>query len=173
MKKLLFVFAIVSLALFLFSFRTITAEEAFGGNKQATKALVMQASWKPGTTQVPPSPNWTLVQFGDSEWVDTGPEEIVSPASAACLFCHDHSFQNLAKRTVNYKDRWGDPVNPHVYVDETKGDPHNARLVVPDCLRCHQQHTLPSPTSAMPTVRLNYCYSCHHEESFEACTDCH
>jgi len=172
MKKLLFVFAIVFVALFLFSFRTITAEEASGGSKQTTKTLVMQASWKPGVAQVPSNPNWTLVQFGDLGLFDTGPVEIVSPASATCLLCHEHTYENLAKRTVNYKDRWGDPVNPHVYVDETKGNPHNA-LVVPDCLRCHQQHTLPTPTSAMPTVRLNYCYSCHHEESFEACSDCH
>jgi predicted CXXCH cytochrome family protein len=172
MKKLLCVFAVVFVALFLFSFRTITAQEAAGGSKQTNKTLVMQASWKPGVSQLPSGPNWTLIQFGDVE-VQAGPDEVVSPASTACLFCHDFTFENLAKRTVNYRDRWGDQVNPHMYVDEVRANPHHARLIVPDCLKCHAEHALPAPTAAITRARLNYCYSCHHEESFEACSDCH
>ena len=175
MKKILCLTGLIAAGLLIFAFNISAEQPSAGESKQAGKTLIMQASWKPGVSNNSRSfgPQWQLIQFGD-EFEAVENNEVVTPKSAECLFCHDFYYSELSKRTANWKDKWGDTVNPHLYVDENKADPHNADPIVPDCLRCHrEEHALPSPTGPMAAARLNYCYSCHHEESFEACSDCH
>ena len=180
MKKLVFICGIIAAGLVLFAFKTSAYQPAAVEKKEGVKTIVMQPSWKPGfSLQVAPSgPQWTLVQLGGD--TDEDPDEIVSPASQACLICHEFTFQNLSYLTVDYVDGWGQPVNPHVYVDTNRGmthanNAHNGKLIVPDCTRCHVAHSMPAPTAAQLAVKgkLTFCYSCHHEENWEACSDCH
>lgn len=135
----------------------------------------MQASWKPGAAGNSSSSSawqWQTIQFGD-DFVPVENDEVVTDKSAECLFCHEFQFSELAKLTADWADPWGDPVNPHTYVDEDKADPHHGDKIVPDCLKCHKEHELPAPTSKVADAKLNYCYSCHHEQTFEVCSDCH
>ena len=175
MKKLLCIAGIMAAGLILFAFSAAAEQPGNNGNNQTSKTLIMQASWRPGNSGNSSSiaPQWQLIQFGD-DFVAEENNEVVTAKSGECLFCHNFFYSEVAKLTADYKDRWGDSVNPHVYVDEQKADPHNAGQIVPDCLKCHREHALPAPTEAVfkPT-RLNYCYSCHHEETFEACSNCH
>jgi hypothetical protein len=93
-------------------------------------------------------------------------------ASLACLRCHGPSFADLAAKTAAYIDHWGTNVNPHVYVEVNKANPHDS-TVITSCLACHEQHALPLPTAAGKTATLQYCYSCHHTEDMVACGVCH
>ena len=185
MKKLVFICGVIAVGLTLFAFRT-SAVQPTAGEIEGIKTIVMQASWKPGFSfQAPSGPQWTLVQLGEIQ-VQAGQGEIVSAAGQACLVCHEDTYAELSKLTVNYVDNWGEKVNPHMYVDNTRGmshanNAHNGRLIVPECIRCHTTaHSMPAPTAAQRTVRkggqvtirLNYCYSCHHDQSWEACSSC-
>ncbi|MCL2879879.1 MAG: cytochrome c3 family protein [Treponema sp.] len=177
MKKFFCLTGLIAAVLLIFVYNIGAEQPAPDASKQASKTLILQASWKPGVSDKSQSfgPQWQMIQFGD-DFVPTEPEgsdEIVTPKSAECLFCHGGSFAELAKTTVDYVDEWGDPVNPHTYVDENKANPHQADKVVPDCLKCHKEHDLPQPTTPMAPVKLSYCFSCHHQETFEVCSDCH
>jgi len=174
MKKLLFVMGLVAAGLILFLFNIGAEQPRFDTDNQEGKYLMMQASWRPSLydNSLMAIPDWQLIQFGD-EFEEVVNDEIVTPKGAECLFCHHFMYSELSKRTVNYVDKWGENVNPHMYVDEAKADPHHAGKVVPDCLRCHKEHAIPEPTAPVAKSSLNYCYSCHHDESFEACSVCH
>jgi hypothetical protein len=92
--------------------------------------------------------------------------------SAACLLCHGPTFEDLAAKTADFIDPWGENVNPHVYVEMTKSNPHESTVIV-SCLQCHEQHALPLPSGAVRAASLRYCYSCHHTEDLVACNTCH
>lgn len=92
--------------------------------------------------------------------------ETDDPASMECLKCHG-PFAKLAARTEDFLTEWDEKVNPHIYV------PHDKKTIV-DCLDCHAAHPVPVTSGMKVTqAKLQYCYSCHHTESFESCTDCH
>lgn len=174
MKKFFLLTALIAAGLALFSVGAAAEQRMPGVNTQTAKTLVMRASWKPGSGDRAraDSQSWKLIQFGnDFEAVEN--DEIVTPKGAECLFCHEFTYAALAGLTVDYVDRWGANVNPHIYVDEQKANPHQGDKVVPDCLKCHEEHALPTPASAPARPELGYCYACHHDETFEACDTCH
>ena len=176
MKKLLFVLGIVVIGLTFFTIRSDAGQQVSDENQQVIRTLVMQSSWNPGSFVQEPSfvSGGDILQFGRVIEVQSS-GEVVSAQSANCLMCHYLSYAELSKHTVDYRDRWGEKVNPHIYVDEARSNPHHERSIVPDCLRCHREHSDPWPTDAERLIkpRLDYCYSCHHEQTFEACSDCH
>jgi hypothetical protein len=89
--------------------------------------------------------------------------ETDDPVAAECLKCHG-PFAELAKRTADYVTEWDEHANPHVYV------PHDSKTIV-TCTDCHEAHPLPV-VSGMQVAKANvqYCYSCHHAETFQACS---
>lgn len=99
-----------------------------------------------------------------------------APDPQACLACHGGSLEALADKTKDYKDEWGDPVNPHVYIDRDAADPHHGKKVLPDCTKCHEAHPIPpQPGMKVKEADVSYCFGCHHMETFEPCgkAGCH
>lgn len=95
-------------------------------------------------------------------------------ATEECLSCHG-PFEDLIEATKDYKDEWDTPVNPHIYVDATKGNPHDSKEV-PSCMKCHETHEVPPPADmVVKKANLKYCYNCHHDETFQPCSSegCH
>lgn len=95
--------------------------------------------------------------------------------TATCLACHGGSLEALAEKTKDYKDDWGDPVNPHVGVDKTLANPH-ASKTPPACTNCHEAHPVPpQPGMKVKKADVTWCYGCHHMETFEPCgqSGCH
>ena len=100
-------------------------------------------------------------------------EKAMSPEE--CLMCHGGSFEALRKQTENWKDDFGDKVQPHVWLDPNAANPH-ASKVLPVCTDCHKAHPVPPPKDYSPEkANLSLCYGCHHMENFQKCTDagCH
>jgi cytochrome c553 len=124
------------------------------------KVLILQASFSLDDNVSAPS--YSTANAADE----------LDAASTACLMCHGPGFEDLAAKTADYIDPWGENVNPHVYVDAAKANPHDSTLVI-SCMRCHEQHALPVPIEAVRTANLRYCYSCHHTEDLVACVSCH
>lgn len=94
----------------------------------------------------------------------------------ACLACHGGSLEALADKTKDYKDEWGDPVNPHVYIDRSAKNPHQGKKILPECTKCHEAHPVPpKPGMKVKTADVSYCFGCHHMETFEPCgqAGCH
>lgn len=88
------------------------------------------------------------------------------PVASACLKCHG-PFEALAEKTVDYVTEWDERANPHVVV------PHDSNKII-TCLDCHEAHELPVKAgTAFKKATVTACYSCHHAETFAACTDCH
>ncbi|MDL2306960.1 cytochrome c3 family protein [Desulfovibrio sp. OttesenSCG-928-C06] len=89
-----------------------------------------------------------------------------------CLSCHG-PFEDLMEATKDYQDEWGEKVNPHMYVDITQKNPHQSTKIVP-CIKCHEAHPVPPEGDmAIKKANLKYCYNCHHDETFELCSNCH
>lgn len=83
-----------------------------------------------------------------------------------CLACHG-DFKDIAAKSEEYVNEFGEKVNPHRYV------PHDSTKL-PECLSCHKQHEIPPKGKVEQTdMTMDYCYSCHHTQTFEKCTDCH
>jgi hypothetical protein len=88
------------------------------------------------------------------------------PTSAFCLGCHG-PFDALSKRSSEYVSEQGEKANPHLYI------PHDSKQIA-KCVDCHDTHPLPvTEPENIAKPGLQYCYSCHHEENFEPCAQCH
>lgn len=93
-------------------------------------------------------------------------EESAVKDATYCLKCHG-PFEKLAEKTKDYVTEFDEKVNPHRYV------PHNSTSIV-DCTECHQPHPIPfKATDDMPKPNVDYCYSCHHTQTFATCSECH
>jgi len=93
-----------------------------------------------------------------------------------CLMCHGGSFEALAAKTKDWKDEFGDQIQPHVYIDGKAAKAHEGRKVLPDCVGCHGKHPVPKPADyKMKEPTLSTCYGCHHTENFTRCSTsgCH
>ncbi|MCI5851798.1 MAG: cytochrome c3 family protein [Sutterellaceae bacterium] len=92
-----------------------------------------------------------------------------------CLQCHG-PYDKLREQTKDWKDEFGDKIQPHQYMDPTAGKPHEARKLPPDCKECHGIHSIPPKKGEkhkQPT--FSTCYGCHHMENFQKCSSsgCH
>lgn len=85
-----------------------------------------------------------------------------------CLACHGPYEELQAGTEDMIEDLEGVKANPHLYV------PHDSDKII-SCKNCHDVHELPVITAdEIPQANADYCYNaCHHEETFEPCTDCH
>jgi cytochrome c nitrite reductase small subunit len=96
------------------------------------------------------------------EAVPGEPVRALSVEKEFCFDCHlanEHtSYEQIVERTSDYVID-GQEINPH--------DPHGGPLETwqYECYRCHTMHE-ESPL-------INYCYGCHHEGTFESCSQCH
>jgi cytochrome c nitrite reductase small subunit len=85
-----------------------------------------------------------------------------------CLRCHG-TREQLVEATQDYVAADGTSVNPHARtVDWSNPEsPHESGTGTVECYRCHKMHQDVAP--------LEYCYGCHHERTFEKCSDsgCH
>ena len=98
--------------------------------------------------------------------------------SDRCITCHP--FDEIERATNDYVDPELGKVNPHMLVDEeTQSNPHESpNAVPPDCSTCHTtNHAVDDNGNAIGVELprgLTGCYtSCHHTQTFEACTQCH
>jgi predicted CXXCH cytochrome family protein len=161
MKSLVFCLAGILSAVFLMSCGGETAPRnnsaPYG---EPSRVLILQASFSLDNNV--PAPSYSAVNAADE--ADAG--------STACLMCHGPTFADLAALTADYIDPWGENVNPHVYIDTAKANPHDS-TVIASCTRCHEPHDLPFPAGAVKTATLRYCYNCHHTEDLVACVTCH
>ena len=105
---------------------------------------------------------------------------VAAPASAPaggqtptdCLHCHG-PFDKLIAATASYVAATGEKTSPHRYV------PHDSKLEkdIPACSQCHTAHPLsPLPAKGsidLSKVKVEWCFTCHHEKNFQSCKDCH
>jgi formate-dependent nitrite reductase cytochrome c552 subunit len=81
-----------------------------------------------------------------------------------CLDCHvpnEHtSYEEIIERTEDYtvNDEKVNPHDPHADLEEMDQDQF-------ECRYCHKIHK--------ESRGINYCYTCHHEGTFENCNVCH
>lgn len=109
----------------------------------------------------------SLIGFNGTATAEMTPDD--------CMACHGNDFEKLREATANWSNEWGDKIQPHVYLDPSAKKPHES-TVLPECVGCHSQHPIPVPKDYQhekPT--LESCYSCHHMENFQKCSDagCH
>jgi len=94
--------------------------------------------------------------------------------TAECLECHP--YEDVIAATAGYVTKWDEKVNPHMYVDLRKENPHQGEKVISPCAYCHDSHELPFD-GEVRRADLQYCYNpmCHHTEKFESCAgpNCH
>ncbi len=92
-------------------------------------------------------------------------------ASAACLSCHEGSFDKLAEKKASFKTESGLLVNPHQFIPHGEKKAEN----VPNCLDCHTSHPNPPKEKIdLAKVEVESCYvSCHHLRTFNKCVGCH
>lgn len=101
-------------------------------------------------------------------------EDATQTQAKQCLACHGGSLEALQAKTKDYKDEFGDPVQPHVYIDGKSSKPHQGAKVLPDCVGCHGKHPIPRPKDYQPKKpTFDSCYGCHHIEKFTKCSECH
>ncbi len=84
-----------------------------------------------------------------------------------CLACHG-PFDKLVAATSGYTWKSGEAQSPHRYV------PHDSKTIA-ECTNCHRPHPVPpsaSDITAMAKPNPQYCYECHHTQTF-ACGTCH
>lgn len=93
-----------------------------------------------------------------------------------CVSCHP--LDEVASASTEYLTESGETANPHRTVDADAPNPHEAtgNEKAIDCGKCHTAHE--SDTPAADDIELpqniNYCYvQCHHQRTFEECSDCH
>lgn len=92
-----------------------------------------------------------------------------------CLQCHG-PYDTLRAQTKDWKDEFGDQIQPHQYMDPDNAMPHEGKKLAPDCKACHGVHALPPKKGEKkkePT--FSSCYGCHHMENFQKCSSsgCH
>lgn len=103
-------------------------------------------------------------------------KEVKEVVTNECLSCHP--LDEVAVLSTDYLTESGETANPHRTVDEDAPNPHEAtgNEKVIDCGKCHIAHETDNPSVediALPD-NVNYCYTkCHHQRTFEACSDCH
>jgi hypothetical protein len=96
-----------------------------------------------------------------SEYDENAPKD-----AAYCLKCHG-PFEKLSERTQDYVTEFDENINPHIFV------PHKTTEIV-DCMQCHEPHPIPlQDVKDVTRPTLDFCYTCHHTQTFAACTDCH
>jgi len=107
-----------------------------------------------------------LLRYINSVQADTGAQ-----GPAACLACHGGSFEKLASQKPAYKASSGEIVNPHQYIPHNEKKPEN----VPNCTDCHSTHPIPPKEKIdLSKVNVDSCFlSCHHQQNFEPCNNCH
>jgi mono/diheme cytochrome c family protein len=101
-----------------------------------------------------------------------------APASGAavpkdvCLGCHG-PYDKLAGAPANYVASSEEKINPHAYVPHTSKE----AKAIPECTNCHKPHgASPKPEEivALPKPDVQWCYvTCHHQNTFERCKNCH
>ncbi len=97
-------------------------------------------------------------------------------AQEQCLMCHGGSFDALREKTKDWKDEFGDAVQPHQYVDDKTANPHQGAKTFMECTGCHEAHAIPPKPGEKPgQATFSSCYGCHHMENFQKCSDagCH
>lgn len=86
-----------------------------------------------------------------------------------CLRDGCHSLDDVAAETAGYLTEDGTEVNPHsITFLSSYGaaeSPHQAGGESVACADCHTMHR--------ESKGIEYCYSCHHTETFKVCYDCH
>jgi hypothetical protein len=96
-----------------------------------------------------------------SEYDENAPKD-----AAYCLKCHG-PFEKLSERTQDYVTEFDENINPHIFV------PHKTTEIV-DWMQCHEPHPIPlQDVKDVTRPTLDFCYTCHHTQTFAACTDCH
>lgn len=82
-----------------------------------------------------------------------------------CLRAGCHNRADIEQATANMVVD-GTAINPHTQtVNAASQNPHDGSGQKPACSECHSMHR--------PSKSLNYCYSCHHAQTFEVCETCH
>jgi hypothetical protein len=144
----------------------------FGGQANASNGynpVLVQAT--PSTTIAADATSAPSAEAGQAE---ASSAEAVSSATvvegpkdtAYCLKCHG-PFEKLIDKTKGYVSQFDEHINPHQFV------PHDS-ISVPDCAECHEAHPIPFKAESAPaSPELTYCYSCHHTQTFETCSQCH
>ncbi len=97
------------------------------------------------------------------------------PTAEECLQCHG-PYDKLRESTKNWKDEFGDQIQPHQYMDPDNALPHQGKKLAPDCKSCHGVHPIPpKPGFKMKEPSFSSCYGCHHMENFQKCgsSGCH
>ena len=96
-----------------------------------------------------------------------------APTKSDCLNCHG-PFDKLIEASDKYVAPSGETGSPHRYV------PHDSKKDedIPECTHCHTAHPLdPLPAEGSidrSKVNVQWCYdSCHHENNFKSCKECH
>lgn len=142
---------------------------SFGGAPGDYRPVLAQATT--GTTVPADATSAPSAQAGQEEAPSA---EAVSSATvvegpkdtAYCLKCHG-PFEKLIDKTKGYVTQFDEHINPHQFV------PHDSKSV-PDCAECHEAHPIPFKAESAPaSPELTYCYSCHHTQTFETCSQCH
>lgn len=85
-----------------------------------------------------------------------------------CLQCHG-PVENLIKLEPKYETDSG-KINPHKFVPHDSAD----LAKFPECTTCHTPHGMP-PAKGFKDKDANveYCFSCHHNYTFQSCKECH
>jgi hypothetical protein len=94
-------------------------------------------------------------------------------AAATCLGCHG-PYEKVVKASEGYALPDGTKVNPHTSMDPAATKPHPYEKRIFECTNCHQMHPLPVASAKdVPKPNVEFCFSCHHERNFDACSKCH
>lgn len=82
-----------------------------------------------------------------------------------CLTDGCHSQESIEQATAAMVVD-GTTVNPHTQtVNAAANNPHDGSGEKPACSECHSMHR--------SSKEMEYCYSCHHAETFDVCESCH
>lgn len=85
-----------------------------------------------------------------------------------CLQCHG-PMENLLKLEPKYETDSG-KINPHKFVPHDSNDPAK----FPECTTCHTPHGMPPAKGFKDQgANIEYCFSCHHNYTFQKCSECH
>ncbi len=181
-RKAAMIVAIVMGALVFCASSFLPAEpQGFGGQAGASSAQSRPSAagdyhivLAQATTETTVSADATSAPSAQAEQAEASSAEAVSSATvvegpkdtAYCLKCHG-PFEKLVDKTKGYVSQFDEHINPHQFV------PHDSKSV-PDCAECHGAHPIPFKAESAPaSPELTYCYSCHHTQTFETCSQCH
>jgi hypothetical protein len=94
-------------------------------------------------------------------------------AAATCLGCHG-PYEKVVKASEGYVLPDGTKINPHTSMDPGATKPHPYEKRIFECANCHTMHPLPvASVKDVPKPNVEFCFSCHHERNFDACSKCH